>query len=321
VLRLLPNSPIDRAAYDACVESAPNGWVYGLSWWLDVVSPGWEVLVLDDYRAVLPLPVKRRYGVRFIDQPVFCQQLGLYSKTPLTDAERTPFGQTLQHSFPLMTRFCLEKKPFVGLIRAKTRHTHLLDLNQPYEILRADYTRDRLQNLKCAEVIGWEIQPSHDIRPLIDWFRRFHAQNIRGGVAPGAYRTLENLFHEAERRGLSTLWYALKNGQPEAGAWFVTHKNRVFYLFNAATPAGRRGNARTLLLDAFFRENAGQHLIFDFESPEVPTIAGFYESFGAKPEPYVSLSYNHLPRWANGLWRLKTRLTKRPTHGGRLPVD
>lgn len=304
-IRHLRHPAIDRAAYDACVEAAPNGRVYGRSWWLDVVAPGWEALVLGDYRAVLPLPVKRRYGVRFVDQPLFCQHLGLFSKTPPTEAERETFAPTVRHFFPLMARFCLDADPFGGAFRAETRHTHLLDLNPLYETLRAGYTRDRRLNLKRAGAVGWEIQESHDLRPLIDWFRAYHARNIRGGVAPGAYRTLENLFHETERRGHSALWYALKNGQPEAGAWFVTHRNRVIYLFNAATPAGRRGNARTFLLDAFFRKNAGRDLLFDFESPEVPSIAGFYESFGARPEPYVSLSYNHLPTWANGLWQLK----------------
>ena len=318
-VRHFPNAEIDRAAYDACVEAAPNGPVYGLSWWLDVVSPGWEVLVLDDYRAVLPLPVKRRYGVRFIDQPLFCQRIGLFSEKFLSSSERRAFGKRLWSSFPLVTRFCLDENPSAEGVRVETRHTHRLNLSQPYAEIRNGYNLDRRQNLKRAEAVRWEIQADHDICPLIDWFQRFHAQNIAGGVAPEAYRILEKLFIETEKRGLSTLWYAVKNGQLEAGAWFVTYKNRVIYLFNAATPIGRQGNARTFLLDSFFRENAGATLTFDFESPEVPAIADFYESFGAKEEPYVSLSYNRLPAWANAAWRWKNRLTKKPTLSNRLP--
>lgn len=314
----LRHAQIDRTAYDACVEAAPNGLVYGLSWWLDVVSPGWEALVLDDYRAVLPLPVKQRYGVRFVDQPLFCQRLGVFSEKPLSADERSAVLNCLKSSFRLVTRLCLDEDASGGKIAAEPRHTHLLDLSQPYESLRSQFTRDRLLNLKRAEAVGWELQPSHDIHLLTDWFQRFHARNIAGGVASETYRLLENLFLKTEKRGLSTLWYATKNDQPEAGAWFVTHKNRVAYLFNAATPAGRRGNARTFLLDSFFRKNAGRDLIFDFESPEVPSIAGFYESFGAEREPYRSLSYNHLPGWVNAVWGLKNRLTKKPILTNRL---
>lgn len=320
-VRHLRHAAIDRSAYDACVEAAPNGLVYGLSWWLDVVSPGWEALVLDDYRAVMPLPVRKRYGIRFVDQPLFCQRLGIFSEKPLSPGQAEAFFDRLKTSFPLITRLCLDADTFANTTATVPRTTHLLDLSQPHEILRARYTRDRLLNLKRGEACGWKILPSHDIRPLIGWFRQFHAQNIGGGVSPEAYRTLETLFSETETRGLSALWYALKNGQPEAGAWFVMHKNRVTYLFNAATPAGRQGNARTFLLNLFFRENAGQNLVFDFESPEVPSIARFYESFGAGREPYASLSYNHLPAWVNAVWRLKNRTTKKPIRENRLADD
>ena len=317
-VRHLRNQTIDRVAYDACVEAAPNGLVYGLSWWLDVVSPGWEALVLDDYRAVLPLPVKRRYGIRFVEQALFCQRLGIFSRKKPSAVERRAFAENLRAGFPLVTRLCLDASSLADELPAETRQTHCLDLSQPYSGIRDGYNPDRRQNLKRAETAGWEIQHSQNIRPLVEWFRCFHARNIVGGVAPSAYRTLENLFLETERRGLSTLWYAVKNGQPEAGIWFVTYKNRVFFLFNAATPAGRQGNARTFLLDSFFRENADRDLVFDFESPEVPSIAGFYESFGAKREAYVTMSYNQLPFWMNGLWRLKQRLTKKPTLVSRL---
>jgi hypothetical protein len=314
----LRNAAIDRPAYDACVQAAPNGLVYGLSWWLDVVSPGWEALVLGDYRAVLPLPVKRRYGIRFVDQPLFCPFLGIFSPEPLGEGETTAVFRTLAGRFKLVTRLCLaaDAQPPVG--DWHLRHTHLLDLSQSYERIFGGYTPDRRQNLKRAQAVGWELHVSHDIQPLSDWFRQFHARNIPGGVAPGTYERLRRLFEETERRGLSTLYYARKDGQPEAGIWLVTYRNRVTYLFNAATPTGRRGNGRTFLLDSFFREKAGTNLLFDFESPGVPSITGFYESFGARPEPYRVLSYNRLPGWVNAAWGLKQRLLKKPIRRNRL---
>ncbi len=319
MLRHLLNPAINRATYDACVEAAPNGLIYGLSWWLDVVSPGWEALVLNDYRAVMPLPLKRRYGIRFVDQPLHCPMLGIFSREPLTEESHHVFWDALHARFRLVTRFCLLSaggngtptapfhggpSPVSGSVTA-CRHTQILDLSQPYEILRVGYSRDRRQNLARAERVGWEVRESADIRPLLTWFGEHHAARIAGGVAPEAYQLLEKLVDETQRRGLSTLWYAVKNGQPEAGAWFVSWKGRVIYLFNAATPAGRRGNARTFLLDRFFRQHAGQRLVFDFESPEVASIAGFYESFGAKPQAYTQLSYNRLPGWVNAAWQVK----------------
>jgi len=314
-IRHLPNAAINRSSYDTCVEAVPNGLIYGLSWWLDVVSPGWEALVLDDYRAVMPLPVKRRYGIRFVEQPLFCPFLGIFSRESLTGATVDVFSELVRSQFRLVTRFCLfpvggggtrtvANGPVSGFNTAR-RHTHLLDLSHPYETLRAGYSRDRLQNLARAERFGWEVRESTDIRPLMSWFRENHAARIAGGIAPEAYGVLEKLVDETQRRGLSTLWLAEKDGQPEAGAWFVPWNGRVVYLFNAATPLGRQGNARTFLLDRFFRQHAGQPLVFDFESPEVASIARFYESFGAKPQPYIQLNYNRLPGWVNAVWNVK----------------
>lgn len=304
LVRHLRHTQIDWTAYDTCVEAAPNGLIYGLSWWLDVVSPGWEALVLADYRAVMPLPVKQRYGIRFVEHPLFCPMLGIFSREPLTRETADAFSEKLKSQFRLVTRFCLLPSPVSGCAPPH-RYTHLLDLSKPYESLRAGYSRDRLQNLTRAERAGWELRESTDIRPLLSWFREHHAARIAGGVAPEAYGLLEKLVAETQQRGLSTLWLAVKDGQPEAGAWFVSWKGWVIYLFNAATPAGRRGNARTFLLDRFFRQHAGESLIFDFESPEVASIAGFYESFGAKPQAYTQLSYNRLPGWVNAVWGVK----------------
>ncbi len=312
-IRHLRHATINRRAYDACIEAAPNGVIYGLSWWLDGVAPGWEALVLDEYRAVLPLPVKRRYGIRLVEQPLFCQFLGIFSVDVLTEGETVAFIDALQKAVRLVARLCLlnDMRPAPGEWR--TRHTHLLDLRLSYQTLHSNYKPDRLLNLKRAEKEEWAIRPSHDIRPLVAWFRRFHAQNIRGGVAPGSNSTLENLFAEAEKRGVSTLWYAVKNGEAEAGAWFVRWRGRAIYLFNAATPTGRRGNARTFLLDQFIKCHAGQALLFDFESPDVPGIVQFYESFGAKPQTYSELRYNRLPGLVNTLWRAKQFFTHKKT--------
>ncbi|MCY7352433.1 MAG: GNAT family N-acetyltransferase [Cytophagaceae bacterium] len=313
-IRHLTNRALDRPAYDACVSAAPNGIIYGLSWWLDVVSPGWEVLVWEgeagNYRAVLPIPVRRQFGVRFVQQPLFCQFLAIFSVETLGPIEHGAFLDALQKQVRFVARFCLTELSTEEVEAVKIRQTHLLGLTRPYETIRAGYNADRKLNLKRAEQAGWEIIQSHEIGTLIQFFRENHEHQIAGGTAQWAYPMLERLFAGAERRGYSTLWYASKNGQVEAGAWIVTWKNRAIYLFNAATPLGRQGNGRTFLLDQFFRENAGKELTFDFESPEIRPITEFYQSFGAKSTPFFELSYNHLPGWVNALWRVKQFLTR-----------
>jgi hypothetical protein len=42
-------------------------------------------------------------------------------------------------------------------------------------------------------------------------------------------------------------------------------------------------------------EYAGTNYILDFEGSDIEGIANFYQQFGSIPQPYYSLSYNHLP--------------------------
>lgn len=99
---------LDRAQWDDLVTQAPNGLIYALSWYLDIVSPGWEALVrVEDgrYMAGLPLPVRVRFGLRYLQQPPYAQQLGLFARQPPTPADWQQIGQLLRHQFRVITRY------------------------------------------------------------------------------------------------------------------------------------------------------------------------------------------------------------------------
>jgi hypothetical protein len=309
-LFLFSRQKLDVPAYDACVTAAPNAVVYALSWWLDLVSPGWEVLVWPGtdgtYRAVLPVPVRRKYGIRFVQQPLFAQFLGIFSPETVPPEIAEAFGRELARRYRFVVRLALRPGVEFGAVGTfETLETHVLSLDRPHAAIRAGYSADRRMNLKRAERAGWVVVEGREIGTLVQLFQRNHSHRIAGGADPAAYPLLERLFAECEARGLSTLRYAVRDGQIEAGAWFVTWGGRAIYLFNAATEAGRRGNARTWLIDQFLAEHAESGLLFDFESPAIDSIADFYQSFGAQPEPFGVLRYNRLPGWVKGLWRLK----------------
>ena len=55
MIKYLEHEEIDLKKWDATIDASPNGMVYAKSWYLDIVSPGWEGLVNEDYNAVFPL--------------------------------------------------------------------------------------------------------------------------------------------------------------------------------------------------------------------------------------------------------------------------
>ena len=81
----LQHKHIDFKKWDDTILSSANHLGYAYSWYLNIVSPGWEALVTDDYEFVMPLPVKRKYKIPYLVQPVLTQQLGIFSKEEIND--------------------------------------------------------------------------------------------------------------------------------------------------------------------------------------------------------------------------------------------
>lgn len=312
MLRFLVRSEVNIVAWDACVAASAQQVIYGYSWYLDAVASGenwqWIGLVMtgegNTYRAVMPVPLRRKFvaGVAYdwvVHQPLFCQFLGVFSGDETVDP--TPFLRAVQQQYRYGSILCLRllSHSTVGFNAIRQRTTHVLDLSEGYEAIASRYTRDRKINLRRAIDYGWLVTDSADPEPLLDLFRAHHADRIDGGVGEWAYSILRRLIGALQQRGLATLRYVLDNGQIEAGALFVQEGNRIIYLFNAASQTGRKGNARTLLIDQVIRERAGpcqagKPLIFDFESPEKESVEDFYRSFGAINDLFWDVRWNRL---------------------------
>ena len=71
---------LDEDKYNFCIENSIQSKVYAFSLYLDIVADNWDVLVLNDYKAVMPIPWNKKFLLKYSLQPFFCQQLGVYSK-------------------------------------------------------------------------------------------------------------------------------------------------------------------------------------------------------------------------------------------------
>ena len=80
MIHYIEHNDIEFEKWDACVTKSFNRLIYGFSWFLDIVCDDWDALVLNDYEAVFPLPKRKKWGIEYIYQPYFCQQLGVFSK-------------------------------------------------------------------------------------------------------------------------------------------------------------------------------------------------------------------------------------------------
>ena len=89
MIHYLQHNQINLTKWDATIAECGN--IYAYSWYLDVVHPGWNALVEDDYQSVMPITGGKKFGVNYLFQPYFVQQLGVFSKQPLTSEKLSDF--------------------------------------------------------------------------------------------------------------------------------------------------------------------------------------------------------------------------------------
>ena len=304
---LISRPQIDLAQWDELISRSPQSVIYAQSFYLDIVCQDWQALICSCnglYEIVMPVPLRRKLGCTLVYQPLFCQFLGIFSLGELTFTQAETFVKSLSRHFPFISVYCFNPEntallaPFLynySKLKSAVLTTQWLDLSKNYEMVSGSYSADRQANLQKSLGEDWTIVSFNNIHPLIDLFAKNHAERIPGGVNNAAYCTLEALFNQLCKRGLTQLRYAHKNGVIHAGALLVKCGSRVIYLFNAADEEGRSGNARTFLLDQYFRQQCEKDLHFDFESPEKESIMHYYKSFGGKSVPFFRIAQNKLP--------------------------
>ena len=180
------------------------------------------------------------------------------------------------------------------------RVTYHLSLAPDFSTLLHAYApnsqRRRRQNL--ARPMPLVVQEAATIDPLIALFKQTKGE--AASLSGRHYARLRRLAAATQQRGQALL-YEIRAPLPNsdellAAAFFVRERNRLIYLFAAASPQGRRLSAPTLLLSHVIQEHAGTpELVLDFEGSIIPSIARFFANFGAQPVPYATFTLNFRP--------------------------
>ena len=294
MINYLEHDAIDKAKWDVLIAECGN--VYAYSWYLDIVHPGWEALVKDDYQSVMPLTGGKKFGVNYLFQPFFVQQLGVFSKSPMT-AETT---EVFMKAIPLKYRFAEirlnEGNVFSESEQSVEYHRNvLLDLNQEYEDIRADYHQNTKRNLAKAEACNLQLVTSVIPYHVVALFR-----DNRGALldkwGDAEYGVLTHLAQVAQKRNAAFILGVSEKGvgQLLCAAIFMKTKDRITFLFSGLTEEGKQRQAMTYLLDQVIQQNAHQPMTFDFEGSDDENLARFYLGFGGKEVKYPSYTFNRL---------------------------
>ncbi len=293
-IRYLKNKDVDRKLWDGCIASALNPLVYAFSWYLDIICDEWDALVVGNYSAVFPLPLRRKYGISYLYQPPYAQQLGPVSCIQVSSFLADDFLYALPRKFRFAEIF-LNTSSFPTKHQTIAYNNYVLDLSAKYSFLKQGYSENLLRNIKKGEAAGLQVVLHPDITLITELFSNNRGAGIENHNDPGYFR-LRRLYHEAEHRGMARSWGVYNNAnQLLAGALFMFDKERIVFLFSGLSDEGKEKGAMPLLLDHVIREFAGSAIKLDFEGSMDTGLARFYASFGSSMEHYWFFRMNRLP--------------------------
>lgn len=296
MISYLTNDCIDRKRWDDCVAHALNGNVYAWSWYLDIAHPRWEALVEindDKYLSIMPVTRKKKYFISYLCQPFFVQQLGVFSREPITQETTLAFLKAIPKQYRLVEIRLNEQNPFPEGCEGVGWHAnYLLDLNKDYNVLSSDYHENTKRNLKKSFNNNLELVKGIGMEQVIQLFRLNRGATIRHWGA-AEYTRLERLTASAITSS-NAFVYGVKTSDSKeiiCGALFMISHQRITFLFSGNNAKGKETQAMTYLIDQVIREYAGQPMTFDFEGSDDENLARFYHGFGADAVMYPSFTY------------------------------
>lgn len=287
---LLNRKDIDEQKWNALIHSSVQSLPYALTWYLDAVAPNWSALVLGNYEAVFPLPWLRRFGVKCIYQPYYCQQLGVFSKTTPDSHLLRLFLDALQQFAYVNINLNPTTQAVADIYSLKSKKNLLLSLHTDYNTLRKACSENHRRNIAKAEKNG--LQFIQDIGQK--QFQDFYLKNIdrqKENFKQQHEKVFKALCKAAVANNSARIFAtALPDGTLSTAVMLLLHGNRAINIINVSSAEGKKNGSAHFLFNRLIGTLAATSpgTILDFEGSSIPGIARFYEGFGAQPEVFYN---------------------------------
>jgi hypothetical protein len=292
MIRFLHRWEIDDEKWNRSIAASAYETVYAFTWYLDACSEYWGGLVSPDYECVMPVAFRKKFGIKYIYQPRFCQQLGVYSEKPVDGDILRDFLLAAKKKFGLGDYALNEGNRLTegrGFnLSDNTNYT--LQLLKSHEELSKGYSSNCRRNVRKALQSGLEFSADISIEELVE-LKRQH-DHIK--QSEEHYRLLTSMFSVLKDHGHVKAFGVKLEENPCAGAIFVFCNKRMHYLLSASNEEGKERSAMFLVIDRVIQEYEGKNMVLDFEGSNMANIARFFTGFGAMAQSYQRISFDNV---------------------------
>ncbi len=298
MIQFVRNELINKNKWDDALSKSINSYIYAYSFYLDVVADGqWDALIMDDYQMIMPLPFRIKYCVKYLYQPPFTQQLGIFYQKTCSNFDVFEFFRAIPKSFRFaemnFNKFLLGRIPPKYL--SKVNQNFELEIAGDYDRLYQNYSTNLKRNLKKSS--DFNLQEINYVEPdeIIRLFQENKGAELKS-FNPQDYLRLKKLIYMLLHKGKVELRGIInQRNDVVAGAVFLRSNGRRIFLFSGLSNEGKEKGAMPLLIDNQIKRLSDEQVIFDFEGSNDENLARFYAGFGAVNFQYPSIRMNRLP--------------------------
>ncbi|MES2621424.1 MAG: hypothetical protein V4615_11295 [Bacteroidota bacterium] len=287
-IQFLTQKEIDRHKWDACIARSLNSLPYAFSLYLDSVAENWDALVSGNYEVVMPIVWTRKFGIKCLYQPYYCQQLGVFGDMPNKETYREFLNYVTQRYAYVNINLNPSAQIVAEEYNLKVKKNLFLSLNEKYELLKKGYSENHKRNIRKAakEKITFSYETT------VSNFQKFYLENVN--------RKQENFKSKHEKifrlltkalieNGSGKLFSCISEEKKQlASCMIVRHEKRIINIINTSSLEGKNTGASHFLFDGIIQAYSGKDITLDFEGSSVHSIARFYEGFGAQQEIFYN---------------------------------
>lgn len=308
---LLNRQDIDDEKWNTFVERSPQGYIYHYTWYLDIVCPNWKAIVIknnQEWLAVMPLNIQRKWGLSYIFQPLLTQFLGILFKPQDSKMEKNLSDkkdwiteiinyipkQVKLFNYNFSPHFDYPLPFYWYKYQLFTRYNYELDLSEgKNRLLENLHTKTRYQIKKTQKENNVVVEVSSDI----DAFISEHKKSGRSFLNTNIFSLITDLYKKAYTLNKATLLIAKSEDKILTGTIFMKYKENWINLYGSLKNSQESEKRATeiLLWKAIQMAVENGATRFDFEGSMIEGVERFYRKFGGKPVPYLNIQKNTIP--------------------------
>lgn len=294
----IPYEKINRQKWDRCLVDALHGSLYATTPYLDVIAGKWDALVKGDYEMIMPLVFKRKAGIKYLYQPAFLPQTGIFSSRIVDEETVQAF---LEKAFSIFSfaeislSYPLQTTAFVKNMKVRERDNFIVDLRSLYEDLYKNYLPAFTKSLRRLQKLSLQYSIGEDPKEVTRLFQSLYPEKITGATATDIRKF--NAACASMEPGKNIFIRKVYGGDKKllCAVILLRFNNRLYNMMSCINAEGKKAEANYFLYDKIIEEFAGKGMQLDLEGSDIKGIAVFYRKMNPVNETYNFIRYNNLP--------------------------